>query len=48
MTEQRWTDIDGHDWPVTGYWCVECGLPLATWLVDNGETTHPNCEEVPS
>jgi hypothetical protein len=44
MTGRRWTDTDGHDWPVTGYWCTECGLPLAAALVDRGETTHPNCE----
>ena len=38
----RWTDPEGHEWPITGIYCDDCGLPL---IPVNGSTTHPNCEE---
>lgn len=43
MTRQVVTDIDGHEWPVTGSWCDDCGMPMSVTL--NPATTHPNCEE---
>ena len=38
----RWTDPDGHDWPITGFTCVVCSLPLHPGLRDVG--THPTCD----
>jgi len=43
----RWTDEDGHTWPVTGQWCHECGLPLHALLVDAGEAGHLDCLDEP-
>lgn len=42
MTAPRWTDDDGHTWPVTGQWCTACGLPLTPTA--HTPTTHPTCE----
>lgn len=42
LRADRWTDAEGHRWPVTGTWCTSCGLPLVP--VD-GRPTHPNCPE---
>lgn len=39
---ERWTDPDGHPWPITGRWCSICGLPRID--VGDGLTTHPTCE----
>lgn len=41
MSAGRWTDEQGHAWPVTGLWCTACGLPLDRALADVG--THANC-----
>lgn len=41
MTARRWTDAEGHAWPLTGQWCNTCGLPLIR--VSNLDT-HPTCE----
>lgn len=41
----RYPDPDGHDWPITGTWCTQCGLPLDD--VD-GRGTHPVCDPTPS
>lgn len=41
MTGTRWTDPDGHTWPVTGHVCAICGLPRID--VGDGATTHPTC-----
>ncbi len=38
----RWTDDDGHAWPLTGRWCDACGLPLDAILADVG--VHAGCE----
>lgn len=38
---RRWTDPDGHDWPITKHRCSVCGLPLDR-VVDN--TAHPTCD----
>jgi len=37
----RWTDPAGHSWPVTGYHCTVCHLPM----IPAGSNTHPNCQE---
>lgn len=42
MTCPRWTDEDGHAWPITGTWCDVCGLPLIP--TSDTPTTHPTCE----
>lgn len=39
---QRLTDAHGHKWPVTGYWCDVCGMPLHPTLRAVG--VHLNCE----
>jgi hypothetical protein len=36
------TDKHGDHWPVTGYWCTQCGMPLHPVNVPYG--THPTCE----
>lgn len=41
-TPERITDDDGHEWPITGYWCQICGMPLHHILRTAG--MHPNCE----
>jgi hypothetical protein len=41
-TAKRLIDPQGHDWPVTGYWCAVCGMPLHKILLGDG--VHPNCE----
>jgi hypothetical protein len=41
-TPQRMRDAQGHEWPVTGYWCEVCGMPLHPTLKDVG--VHVNCE----
>lgn len=41
MTD-RWTDAEGHEWPITGHWCAACGLPLTP---TSGSPVHPLCEE---
>ena len=38
----RWTDPEGHHWPITGFYCDDCGLPL---IPVAGSTTHPLCDE---
>lgn len=43
MTAARLIDADGHEWPITGYWCTVCGLPLIRSTY--GQTAHPNCRE---
>lgn len=35
-------DSQGNEWPVTGYWCDACGLPLHPTLRTVG--VHPTCE----
>ena len=37
----RWTDPDGHDWPITGDTCAACGLPL---IKVDGNSAHPTCD----
>lgn len=37
----RWTDAEGHKWPITGHWCAACGLPL---IPTDGFSIHPGCE----
>lgn len=37
----RWTDDEGHEWPITGHWCTACGLPL---IPTDDSTIHPGCE----
>ena len=39
----RWTDRDGHSWPITGRHCHTCGLPLHRLLAATGATTHWLC-----
>lgn len=39
----RWTDRDGHSWPITGRHCHTCGRPLHRLLVAAGATTHWLC-----
>jgi hypothetical protein len=41
-TAERLIDRQGHDWPVTGYWCAVCGMPLHKILLVDG--VHPTCE----
>lgn len=41
----RWTDDEGHEWPVTGAYCAECGLPLHRLLIERGMPTHFLCAE---
>lgn len=36
-------DADGDRWPVTGFYCDICGLPMQAVNVPFG--THPNCVE---
>jgi hypothetical protein len=43
-TVERWTDPEGHAWPVTGYECTICGLPLDPALVRAGFTDHGETE----
>lgn len=38
---KRWTDHDGHHWPITGQVCVVCGLPRTD--VGDGQSAHPLC-----
>lgn len=38
----RITDNQGHAWPVTGYWCDVCGMPIHSILRSSG--VHPGCE----
>jgi len=40
---QRITDTQGHAWPVTGYWCAGCGMPLHSILRTAG--VHPSCDD---
>lgn len=35
-------DAQGHKWPITGYWCDACGMPLHHILRVTG--VHPTCE----
>lgn len=37
-------DIAGVRWPVTGYWCDLCGLPMHAVNVPFG--THPTCDDL--
>lgn len=43
---ERLKDAQGHEWPVTGYWCCVCGMPLHPMLRDAG--VHLNCEADPN
>ena len=43
MSVETITDQDGHCWPITGYWCDSCGLPMHAVNVPFG--THPSCDE---
>lgn len=38
-----YTDSDGTVWPLTGYVCQGCGLPL--WRTDGYDGPHPGCED---
>jgi len=38
----RWTDTEGHRWPITGIVCNVCGLPL---IPVAGSKAHPLCDE---
>jgi hypothetical protein len=38
---ERLVDDQGHEWPVTGYYCLACGMPLHPVLRDIG--VHVNC-----
>ena len=40
MRTERWTDPDGHHWPLTGFFCQACRLPM---IPTAGYTTHPTC-----
>ena len=40
----RWTDHQGHQWPITGHECAQCGLPLIKTTLN--QATHPGCEAV--
>ena len=42
MTVETITDADGARWPVTGFWCSVCGLPMHATCISFG--THPNCD----
>lgn len=42
MSATTLTDRHGHNWPVSGSWCSECGMPLARAIAN--ESTHPNCD----
>lgn len=39
---RRWTDPEGHAWPITGHICDRCGLPLIPTVTT--PTAHPMCE----
>lgn len=41
-TTERIRDAQGHKWPITGYWCDMCGMPLHRILRAVG--VHPTCE----
>lgn len=41
----RWVDTDGHRWPITGAWCVTCGMPLHQRLAVAGQARHVLCDE---
>lgn len=45
QTPDRLIDDQGHEWPVTGYWCRACGMPLHPTLRDTG--AHLNCKIPP-
>lgn len=45
-TPERLKDAQGHEWPITGYWCDACGMPLHGSLRDVG--VHPTCEVQPA
>lgn len=36
-------DNDGHEWPVSGWRCTVCQLPLTPSFP--GQRAHPNCYE---
>lgn len=40
VTTLRWTDPEGHTWPLTGYRCRLCGLPLDVALIRARFDTH--------
>ncbi len=42
MTVRAITDPDGALWPVTGWWCEGCGMPLYR---DDPSGLHPGCRE---
>ena len=42
MTVETITDADGDRYPVTGFWCSVCGLPMHPVNIAFG--THPNCD----
>ena len=42
MSAAVFTDHEGHRWPVTGFWCSVCGLPMHPVNIAFG--THPNCD----
>ncbi len=35
-------DDDGAYWPVTGYWCQGCGMPMRR--IHTRQTHHPTCK----
>lgn len=41
-SSERLMDNQGHAWPVTGYWCDMCGMPLHSIL--RGSGVHPGCD----
>ena len=46
MNAETIIDADGDRWPVTGFWCSVCGMPLHPVNVPFG--THPQCDGSPS
>ena len=35
-------DADGDRWPITGFFCSECGMPMHATCVPFG--VHPQCD----
>ena len=42
MNTETITDADGDIWPITGFWCSVCGMPLHPAIAELG--VHPGCE----
>lgn len=38
----RIKDKDGHLWPITGCYCLQCRFPL---MPVSGSKNHPTCEQ---